>query len=445
MKILLINPPRSPANAILEHALDDARPFIHRKLIGPPLGLLTVAAAVREHDVTVLEMKAEYDLDPTAPEPAELVRRYLDRARPRIVGVTFIASEFPAGMEILRTVKRYDPRILTVAGGLHATLCPDHFHDPAADVVCTGTAHTLRDIVRAVESGSPLTDVPGVLVRTGRGHVPTSTPHVDIDPAGRDFIPPDRSHLSRWLSTYVVGRAPGPSTYLFTSLGCPYRCSFCSIWPQHGGKYLHRSVESVLRELKTLDEYPVVRFADANTLGDKAFVNRLFDGIEEEGISKEFVMDIRADTAAEEPALIARLARSGLKIAIVGFESFRQEELERYGKKLDVSLVERAIRVFHENGVMLRGNYIIPPDYDRGDFRALADFSAANPVSFAGYTILTPMPGTQHYDEVREAIVDHDLSKYNLFNCVMKTRLPLHEFYGEVAALWRIRQGTQTI
>ena len=77
---------------------------------------------------------------------------------------------------------------------------------------------------------------------------------------------PDRSLVRPWLPTYVVGRATGPSTYVFTSLGCPYRCSFCSIWPQYGGAYYQRDVESVIAELKTLDQYQVVRFADANTL-----------------------------------------------------------------------------------------------------------------------------------------------------------------------------------
>ena len=67
MKILLVNPPRSPVNNILAHAPADAEPFIHKKLIGPPLGLLTVAAAVNDFDVTVIDLKGEYDLRPDAP------------------------------------------------------------------------------------------------------------------------------------------------------------------------------------------------------------------------------------------------------------------------------------------------------------------------------------------------------------------------------------------
>ena len=61
---MLINPPRSPENTILKFAPEKAKPFIHRKLIGPPLGLLTIAAAVKEHDVTVLIPRENMTLFP---------------------------------------------------------------------------------------------------------------------------------------------------------------------------------------------------------------------------------------------------------------------------------------------------------------------------------------------------------------------------------------------
>ncbi len=265
------------------------------------------------------------------------------------------------------------------------------------------------------------------------------------EPAGRDYIAPDRSLLKPWLSTYVVGRATGPSTYVFTSLGCPYRCSFCSIWPQYGGVYHQRDVESVIAELKTLEEYEVVRFADANTLVDLGFARRLFERIAAEGIEKTFIMDIRADTAAKNPELIALLANGGLRVVITGFESPNREELQRYGKNLKADLIGEAIKVFHDNGVMLRGNYIVRPDYGEAQFAELAEYAARHSVAFAGYTILTPMPGTPFYREVAGEIVDRDLAKYNFFNCVLKTNLPLERFYEQVGALWPIRLGTETI
>jgi len=446
VKILLVNPPRSPHNAILDHAPPEAQRFIHRKLIGPPLGLLTLAGALHDHDVTLLEMKGEYDLTPNAPPPAVLVREYMEQTQPDIVGVTFIASEYPAGMEILRTVKACAPDTLTVAGGLHATLCPDDFCDACVDVVCTRPAgHIFRELVLAVERGKPLESVAGLLLNREGELRPTAEPINPPNPAAEGFIAPDRSLLKRWISTYVVGKANGPSTYVYTSLGCPYRCSFCSIWPQYDAQYLQRDVESVIDELKTLDDYPVVRFADANTLVNMAFAHRLFDRIEEEGIRKTYIMDIRFDTAARHPELIAKLARGGLKVVIVGFESFRRQELDAYDKQTDPQLIAEAVRVFHANDIMMRGNYVIPPDYDETDFAALAEYAAAHSVALAGYTILTPMPGTPLYTDMRDQIIDRDLAKYNMFNCVTRTRLPLAEFYGQVGELWKIRRGTETI
>jgi len=447
VRVLLINPPRSSENAILAHAPAQALPFIHKKLIGPPLGLLTLAGAIKaDHDVSLLEMKGEYDLDPKAPAPDLLVKRYLAAHKPQVVGVTFIASEFPSGLEILQTVKAWDPTIVTVVGGLHASLCPEDFDDPAVDVLCCGpSACSFSQVLRALERGDGLDRVGGIMVRQDGRLLATGVKPRPIEPAGRDFVLPDRTLLKRWLATYVVGKAPGPSTYVFTSLGCPYKCSFCSIWPQYDGQYLQRDVESLIEELKGLDEYEVVRFADANTLVNLDFANQLFDRILAEGIKKTFVMDIRADTAARHPELIAKLARGGLKVVIVGFESFRQEELKKYGKDLEADLIAKSIRVFHDHGIMLRGNYIVPPDYDDGDFKSLAQFAGQNPVAFAGYTILTPMPGTSYHREVRHRIVDHDLAKYNMFNCVLHTTLERDEFHRRVGELWAIRKGDQTI
>jgi hopanoid C-3 methylase len=446
MRILLINPPRSPWNRIIDFAPQEAKPYIHKKLIGPPLGLLTIAAAARDHEVRVFDLKGEYDLNPDAPGLEPLVTGYLERFQPDIVGVTFIASEFNSGTEIFRITKRHNSRIITVAGGLHATLCPNDFTDSSADIVIPGQcANIFMQMVSAREKGTDPEGIMGMYLNTEEGLAYTGDPQKGWDPAGKDFIFPDRSHLNRWISTYRVGNSPDPSTYIFTSMGCPHRCTFCSIWSQHEGRYLQRNVESVIQELKMTDEYPVVRFADANTIVNERFIDNLFDRIIEEGIKKFFIMDIRFDTAAKNPRLIEKLARGGLKVVICGFESYRDEELKRYKKKAPAALIERAISVFHENGIMIRGNYLVPPDYTEDDFKALAEYAGAHRVVYAGYTILTPMPGTVFHDEVRDKIIDFDLSKYNFFNCVLKTRIPEEKFYENVGRLWLIKEGTDVI
>jgi radical SAM superfamily enzyme YgiQ (UPF0313 family) len=446
MKILLVNPPRSPHNGILEHAAPDVAPFIHRKLIGPPLGLLTIAGAVPDHEVRLLELKAEYDLRPDAPPPIALVRRAVEEMAPDVVGVTVITSELGASLEILDEVKRLTPDAVTVAGGLHATLVPGDFAGTAADVVCPGpSTRIFEELVRAVERGSPLADVRGVWLDTGVGLAFTGVRDKETDEAGRDFVTPRRDLVAPWIASYKVGRSPDPATYVFTSLGCPHRCTFCSIWPQHGGAFRQRDVASVVAELGALDDYPVVRFADANTVVDVGWTGRLFDAIAAHGIEKFLIMDMRVDTAAQNPRLVEKMARGGLKVVIAGFESFRDAELARYAKSTERRQIDEAIRVFHENGIMLRGNYVVPPDYGADDFAALAEYAGSHRVTYAGYTILTPMPGTAYHAEVADRIADRDPAKYNFFNAVLPTRLPLDEFYSRVADLWAIKKGTEVI
>ena len=130
---------------------------------------------------------------------------------------------------------------------------------------------------------------------------------------------------------------------------------------------------------------------------------------------------------------------------ITGFESFRDEELEQYNKKSEAKMIKQAIDIFHANDILLRGNYVVPPDYDEDDFKALSEYANSHKVTYAGYTILTPMPGTEYFNEVKNNIIDHDYSKYNFFNSVMKTKLPLDQFYENVGKLWLIKKGTDVI
>ena len=156
-------------------------------------------------------------------------------------------------------------------------------------------------------------------------------------------------------------------------------------------------------------------------------------------------MDLRTDTIAENPSLIEKMANLGLKVVICGFESFRAEELKTYNKTTAAHQIHEAIEILHSNGVAIRGNYVVSPQYDKNDFRELAEYTSMHRVAFAGYTILTPMPGTSLYETMKPQIIDPDYDKYNFFNCVLKTRLPQEEFYEEIGRLWMIKKGVDTI
>jgi len=446
MNILLINPPRSPYNAILEYAPVEAKKYIHKKLIGPPLGLLTIAGALDDHDVRVLETKAEYDLNPAAPALSDLVRQELADFKPHLVGLTVITSEFNASCLIASVVKSVDPAILTVAGGLHPTLCPEDFNHSSFDVLCKGhSAGTFRSLVAASEKQTPFSSIPDIYINADGVFRFTYNKREPVNPAGENFILPRRDLIKKWIDSYYVGTGNGPVTYLFSSLGCPYRCTFCSIWPQMAGAYFQRTITSLIEELRTLDEYTVVRFADANTIVDVDFISRLFDAIATAGLKKEYVMDLRADTIVKNPALIGKLARMGLKVVICGFEFISDQSLDKYNKASGEKLIKEAITILQDNGILIRGNYIVRPDFTQKDFDALTAYTEKHRITFAGYTILTPFPGTSLYAELEPEIIDTNYDRYNMFNCVLKTQLPRDEFYRKIGALWMIKKGEDVL
>ena len=82
---------------------------------------------------------------------------------------------------------------------------------------------------------------------------------------------------------------------------------------------------------------------------------------------------------------------------------------------------------------------------DDAVLRATSRFVRRHRVDTVQYMILTPMPGTVLYRQVKDRIVDHDLSKYNFFNSVMKTAMPAEKFYESVGALWKIKLGRDVI
>ena len=205
MKILLVNPPRSPENNILKYAPVEARPFIHKKLIGPPLGLLTIAAAVKDHEVIFFDCKGEYDLHPEALPLRFMIRELMEKHHPHVVGVTVITSEFDFALEILRAAREKDPEVITVAGGLHAILCPEDFTDPSVNLVVQGQNPMIfREIINRTETNQSLKDLPGLWINTGGKLLRPLKNATSWDGAGENFLMPDRSLLKRWISTSSV-------------------------------------------------------------------------------------------------------------------------------------------------------------------------------------------------------------------------------------------------
>ncbi|HEX3027866.1 MAG TPA: radical SAM protein [Clostridia bacterium] len=437
MKILLINPPKSPKNLVVEYAPQQVKEIMKRMDIsGPPLSLCSIAGNLRDFDVDIFDLKAEYDLGLTL-SLDEAVSKKIVEFNPDIVGVTIYTSEYNAGCRIFKLAKEINPKILTIAGGIHASLSPADFYQPTIDITIFGHGKKIfRDVVLAQMNHGDFSDIPNICVQKDGQFFTTKKENLFLSPDKLlSNVYANRELVKKYESVYKVGNMDFTLTYMETSYGCPSRCSFCSIWPMNQGHYYTRNIEDIVGELNEMKDYKLVRFGDANTTGDLEFSHKLFDRLIEEGYDKGFIADIRNDTAANHPDLIAKAAKAGLKAVIVGIESINEQELDFYNKESSKDAILRSIEVLKKNDIMIRGLFIAQPDYVEKDFENLAAFAKENEISISSVTIMTPFPGTPLYHQMKDQIIIKDYDYYNLFNSVLKTKLPEEEFYKRISLL----------
>jgi radical SAM superfamily enzyme YgiQ (UPF0313 family) len=203
-----------------------------------------------------------------------------------------------------------------------------------------------------------------------------------------------------------------------------------------GGRYLTRAPERIVEELGTIAE-PYVFFADDESLLDVKRMEALADHIRRAGIRKRFFLYGRSDTIAKHPDLLAKWKGVGLERVFVGFEFFRDEDLKRIRKGSTAKHNRAAIRTLKELEIETWPMFMVRPDFDRGDFLALRAYCREMAFDFIGFPVLTPLPGTELYEGTADKRIASDYDYYDFFHTLLPTRLPLKDFYRELAELYK--------
>jgi len=405
----------------------------HHLWIHEPLALEYVAAGIQNrHSAAMLDMRFDADLEGC-----------LKREKPDVVATTGYTMDFPAVLDILARTKVWRPKTVTVVGGYHATVAPEDFADGNADYLVIGEGvQTFAELMQAIADQSAPDFISGLAIpQHGQLQKTEPRPYADLDSMplpNRELNRPWRSH---YFSAYFK-----PLASIRTSVGCPARCRFCSLWRLTGGRYMRRDPERIVEEIQTLDHAEYVFFADDESLADAQRTMQLAELILKRGVRKKFSMYGRAATIARHPDLIGLWKRAGLEMVMIGLESFRDSELEALNKRTDSRTNEKALQICRDYGVSVNGQLIINPDYDTRDFRAAARYVRRVGVSHPTYSVLTPLPGTDLYEQQDAHTQDTDHKLYDLMHAVVPTRLPLAQFYRQFSKLYLRTPGfLQTI
>lgn len=205
-----------------------------------------------------------------------------------------------------------------------------------------------------------------------------------------------------------------PNTYMFTSRGCPYRCTFCAS-SRFWNKVRFFSAEYVVKEIEHLvNVYNVknIQFYDDIFSADVKRVKKIKNLLKEKNISGkvDFNCSIRANMVGDE--IIQLLKEMGVKSISVGLESGCNKTLQ-YLKRdnIDIKDNENAIRIIKKHGMPIHGSFIIgSPEEDTKDIVETLKFIKNNRLDGFDVYVLTPLPGTPVWDYAKsKSLVDEKM------------------------------------
>ena len=103
---------------------------------------------------------------------AQTVGRLMRELRPDLVGLSVMTFQRATARRIIAFIRSIDPSVRVVVGGYDPSLAPAAWTHPdiGVDFIVRGEADmTFRDLVRALEGGTPLSAVAGLWHRAGSG------------------------------------------------------------------------------------------------------------------------------------------------------------------------------------------------------------------------------------------------------------------------------------
>jgi anaerobic magnesium-protoporphyrin IX monomethyl ester cyclase len=342
-----------------------------------PLGLGFLAAFLEKKGIVVRII----DEISGADAGAELME-----CRPAFVGITAMTMFAPSAYRIADFVKK-ELRSVVVMGGVHPSALPDEALGHCDVVVVGEGEQALADIVA---SGNALLGARKIVAGTM------------IDTI--DDIPMPSRHLMN-MKFYLaqkdqISGAHLKTASLLTSRGCPFSCIFCHNSVRKIPVRFHssRRVVSEIEELVVRYGIESLAITDECFTGNKSRVREICTMLIDKGLAGlKWECQAQAHTLDTQTLLLMK--KAGCFQIALGIESGSQRILDVLEKGTSVEDNSRAIRLCRDNGVRVRGCFIIgTPSETEDDIRRTQRFIDDNPVDFVSIHFLTPYPGTKLWE-----------------------------------------------
>ncbi len=188
----------------------------------------------------------------------DLVIGLIKNLKTDVVGFGVFSIFFNLACQLTEPIKK-QTNIPVIWGGPHATLFPEICIEHA-DIVCIGEGEkVMSELADNLSSGKSIEDIKNLWVKSDSKIIKNELEPLNQD---LDLLPfPDHGYENKWfiengkLYSLTKEWAEQKKRYeIFSSRGCPYKCTFCSNNVFHsifsGKPVRQRSVKNVIEELK---------------------------------------------------------------------------------------------------------------------------------------------------------------------------------------------------
>jgi radical SAM superfamily enzyme YgiQ (UPF0313 family) len=322
---------------------------------------------------------------------------------------------------IVTAIKQLQPDTRVLMLGGHVAALPERtLNEEACDFVARDEGlHAVVQLVEALRtsSGSDLSRVAGLVYRdNGRLAANPAAPLVtdlegEMPSLAWDLLPMSKYRAHNWHCFGHLQRQPYAAIY--TTLGCPYHCSFCCIQaPFKGGEKvigLKESVNSyrfwspthVVDEIdKLVRTYGVrnIKFADEMFVLNQRHVLGICDLLIERDYGLNIWAYARIDTV--KAGMLEKLKRAGFTWLALGIEAADERVLTDVDKRYRLEDTYDTVRRVKSAGINVIGNYIFGLPEDTAEtMQATLDLALDLNCEFANFYSAMAYPGSPLYDQ----------------------------------------------
>ena len=340
----------------------------------------------------------------------EEVAEQVEKLSPRLVAIVVTGQQPSASTQQMTGASLLAKAIQGVRKimvGNHPSALPVRtLTEEDVDFVCDGEGpKTIAGLLK----NDPWPQIPGLVwcdYYSGKETITCNecAPLIPIDELHGDvwgLLPMDKYRAHTWQCLDGSPRQPYASIY--TTLGCPFKCSFCCINAfQHSSTYRRRTPDRVVEQIKHLYQmYGVKTFkiADEMFVLDPSHYLPICEGLAALPFANELNIwaYARVDTVRTET--LALMRRAGIRWLALGIESGSAHVRDGAIKSLDEDDIRNVVKAIQDAGIRVISNFIYGlPDDTRESMQRTLDLSIDLNTEFCNYYVAQAYPGSKLFD-----------------------------------------------